>query len=379
MYAFNNIRTVHLELTSRCNAACPMCPRNIEGGVVNPGLPLSELTLDEIKKIFPHNFLHQLDVMYLCGNYGDPIIARDLHPIAEYFRTYSKLRLGMHTNGSAHKPAWWSQLAAIMKGGPHYVRFGIDGLAETNHLYRRGTRWPMIMANAQAYIDAGGRAEWDFIVFKHNQHEVEAARQVAFDMGFTKFHVRKSGRFRSEDTLATVPKVAVRNRQGNLDYWIEEPTNEEYLNPAFEALPELRARFESYESYLDQTPISCKAANGYKIYISAEGLAFPCCWLGGIYSAKRSIEQQQFSTMIESAGGLEKLNAKKHGIKEIVEGSLFQKLIPESWNKSSIANGKLTTCARACGADFDPLAVQRDNSKQIKNSSEKNPDLVLIE
>ena len=27
---------MHLELTTRCNAACPQCPRNLQGGAENP-------------------------------------------------------------------------------------------------------------------------------------------------------------------------------------------------------------------------------------------------------------------------------------------------------------------------------------------------------
>ena len=49
-----------------------------------------------------------------------------------------------------------------------YARFAIDGLEDTNHIYRRNTDWVKIVQNATAYIAAGGRAEWDFIVFAHN-------------------------------------------------------------------------------------------------------------------------------------------------------------------------------------------------------------------
>jgi MoaA/NifB/PqqE/SkfB family radical SAM enzyme len=43
MYDYTDIRTVHLEITEKCNAACPMCARNINGGEDNPWLQNSEL------------------------------------------------------------------------------------------------------------------------------------------------------------------------------------------------------------------------------------------------------------------------------------------------------------------------------------------------
>ncbi len=30
IYRYNEIKTVHLEITERCNASCPMCARNIK-------------------------------------------------------------------------------------------------------------------------------------------------------------------------------------------------------------------------------------------------------------------------------------------------------------------------------------------------------------
>ena len=112
MYKSHEIRTVHLEITDKCNAACPMCARNINGGEDNPQLPGTELSIDDIKQIFRPEFIRQLDRMYMCGNYGDPIAARDTLETFQYFREHNaKINLSMHTNGSAKKPDWWRQLA----------------------------------------------------------------------------------------------------------------------------------------------------------------------------------------------------------------------------------------------------------------------------
>ena len=57
MYKYSEIKTIHLEITAKCNASCPMCIRNICGGAVNPKLPLTELSLADIQKILPIDFL----------------------------------------------------------------------------------------------------------------------------------------------------------------------------------------------------------------------------------------------------------------------------------------------------------------------------------
>lgn len=362
LYHYDEVRIVHLELTHRCNAACPMCSRNIHGGALNPDMPLSELSLADIKTILLPDFVRQLKRIYACGNYGDPIVARDCIEVFRYLRESGPdLNLCLHTNGSARRPDWWRELATIMKQGPHYLRFGIDGLEDTNHIYRRGTDWKTVMRSAESFIAAGGHAEWDYLVFKHNEHQVESARKLARDMGFKEFFVRKTGRFLSSGELETSDRFDVRDKQGRFEYWLEQPTNPEYLNPAFSNLEQVRQRYGEYQTYLDQVDINCKVAGRKrKIYLSAQGYALPCCWLGAVFSEASTPERQQFAELINRHGGSEALDARQIGLEAVIEGKLFQQAIPQSWDLASIDDGKLAICARTCGKDYDPLDHQRD-------------------
>ena len=76
MYRYEDIKEVHLEITQKCQAACPMCDRNMNGGDDNPHITNAELSLEDAKKMFTA-FIKQLNVMYMCGNLGDPIVAKD--------------------------------------------------------------------------------------------------------------------------------------------------------------------------------------------------------------------------------------------------------------------------------------------------------------
>ena len=108
MYNLSEIKKVHLEVTSKCQASCPMCARNIQGGIENPLISIIEITLEQFKEWFPVNFIQQLDRLYMCGNLGDPIIAKDTLPIFEYLRiTNPNIELSMNTNGSAKGWDFW--------------------------------------------------------------------------------------------------------------------------------------------------------------------------------------------------------------------------------------------------------------------------------
>ena len=125
MYKFEDIRDVHLEITSKCQAKCPMCPRRINGGPMNPFIKLDDITLDRFKEWFPRQFIQQLNSMFMCGNLGDPIISRDTMQIFEHLREVNpRMKLSMHTNGSAREQNWWKELAKYRV----IVTFGIDGL-----------------------------------------------------------------------------------------------------------------------------------------------------------------------------------------------------------------------------------------------------------
>jgi MoaA/NifB/PqqE/SkfB family radical SAM enzyme len=339
-----------------------MCARNIHGGAVNPDMPLAELSVDDIQKILLPDFVARLKRIYACGNYGDPIVARDCLPVFRYLRDHGpELHLDLHTNGSARRPDWWRELAAIMREGPHYLRFGIDGLEDTNHLYRRGADWKTVMRSAEAFIGAGGRAEWDFLVFRHNEHQVEEARRLAREMGFAEFFVRKTGRFLGSGDLETMDRFEVQNRRGEFEYWLEQPQNPEYRNPAYDDLDRVRRRYGSYQVYLDDVGIDCKVAGAKgKIYLSAEGYALPCCWLGAVFSESSTAERRQFADLIERHGGRDALDAKKAGLEAVIDGPLFQQAIPCSWDLPSVGDGKLAICARTCGREYDPLDQQRD-------------------
>jgi MoaA/NifB/PqqE/SkfB family radical SAM enzyme len=388
MYNYSDITTVHLEMTEACNASCPMCARNLNGGEVSPLLHGAELSIADIELIFPIDFIKQLNRLYMCGNYGDPAVASDTLEAFAYFREHNaKLNLSMHTNGSMKKPEWWAELAGVI-GQKGYVIFGVDGLEDTNHLYRQGTVWPKIMENAQAFINAGGRARWDYIVFAHNEHQVEEARTLATKMGFEKFNIKKSNRFFSNTRGEVKQQHQAGNRKGNTTTLLAMPVDPKYHNAAIKNLSDIakgqgtnpydfittveglkdRAGSQKFstdpelkkpmEKYWDTVPIKCKVAEEKSIYITAEGYLQPCCWTAGqMYVWYWKEQGGQIWTAINEAG-LNTLNLKLHSIKDVIEGKFMQEIIPNSWNKNSCAEGKLAVCAKTCGTKYDAFSEQ---------------------
>jgi MoaA/NifB/PqqE/SkfB family radical SAM enzyme len=239
IFRFQNVKIVHFEPTTNCNAACPQCLRT------RTEFEPNELSLDDVKRLFDPGVLLQLEKIYMCGNYGDPASARQTIEMYEYFKSINpNIIIGMNTNGGIRYPEWWDRLAKVMNGEKDYVVFSIDGLEDTNHLYRRNVRWSKVIENAQAFINAGGKAHWDMLVFEHNKHQVDQTHSIAKSMGFKWFRAKVSRRF---------VRFPVDGISQPIDF-VDNRVNEGY--------------------------IECSAMKENSIYIDASGKAYPCCWQG---------------------------------------------------------------------------------------------------
>ena len=352
MYQYKEIKNVHLEITDKCNAACPQCARNDFGGQINPRLPLVELSLEQIKNIFPRNFVSQLNSIYACGNYGDAIVAKDTLEIFQYFRSCSPtIKLTLYTNGSARSTSWWQALAQVLKLEHGEVIFGLDGLEDTNHIYRRNTNWSVIMRNVESFIATGGNAHWFFIVFRHNEHQIEAARQLADKLGFRSFKVQKTNRFSDPSNLDSKARTPIKNNKGEIIDWLEAPVNPERYDYKNRPHPrDAEKKFGSMQSYLDQIHIDCKAVKDKSIYVSASGHVLPCCYLAThLFNDGLPDAHRQILPILANMGGLDRINANKESLGNIIQEPFFQKHLPESWEKPSFTAGKIHTCSSVCG------------------------------
>lgn len=357
MYNYKDIKTIHLENTQNCQASCPMCDRNQNGGDLNPHINLCELTLEDIKNIFEPEFIKQLKTMYMCGNLGDPIIARDTLEIFKYFREHNKdMWLSMNTNAGARDKVWWTELAQVY-GKKGSVIFSVDGLEDTNHIYRQGVRWDAVERSMRSFIAAGGRARWDFLIFEHNQHQVNEAQILSEKLGFEKFVAKKTGRFITATSEKKEQHQAV-NRKGEKTSEIRKP-DEQYQNNALKQYDVVKAKHGSMEAYYDRAEIQCKVKDEGSLFITAEGLAMPCCWTAGrMYKWwHKDPKQEQIWEFIDAVGGKDAIDAKKHGLRAVFNTGIFDK-IEASWTKKSVADGKLKVCSMKCGIEFDPFGEQ---------------------
>ncbi len=372
MFDLKNITEYQLEITTYCNAACPQCPRNIQGSGINPHMPLVHLDRAVIDAAFSTDHCQQLKQIFFCGSYGDPIMHPDFLGILRDFRRKNPtLWLYVHSNGGVHDAAYWQEIAAIMNGYGQ-IDFGFDGLEDTLHLYRRNVKYDVAMRNARAFIGAGGRAQWNFIVFRHNEHQVKQAQQLSAEYGFFNFLPRKTGRFYDHTNECAYPNWPVLDRHGHPEYVLEEPVDEQWRNPSVQKIDVIKKIHGSFKNYLAQTPIKCDALLGKKVVITATGLVLPCNFFEhNLYDARfyyysampganavsfNAGGQNQVQALVHK---YDDLNINEKSLQEVFMSRFWIELVGR-WNNNSI---KIMECAMTCGEKFTKVWDQGGSTR----------------
>jgi MoaA/NifB/PqqE/SkfB family radical SAM enzyme len=239
-------KQVTTELTFRCNAACPACHRH-KPLRINLNDKQHTITLEQFKKLFYPEFLQNLEWLVINGNFGDSVMNKQFRQIISYVKEHGT-RLLIHTNGGIHNIDYWTDVGNILDS-TDIINFDLDGLQDTHHIYRINTEFNKVFENACAVIATNRpQVHWKYIVFEHNKHQVEQAREMAIKAGFTTFSTVKTSR----DTFV--------------------PTSGEFIHSK-----------KTKEYAKAERKIHCVWDDWGKWYISPEGLVFRCCWTGGHY------------------------------------------------------------------------------------------------
>jgi MoaA/NifB/PqqE/SkfB family radical SAM enzyme len=364
-----NIRELHVEITNNCNAACPMCARNVFGQGNRPGRGLSDWTIEEIHKVFDKAVLPNLRFVYFCGTHGDPLAARN---VFEAIKAVKDLGAGieMFTNGSLKTEKWWKDLVSILDERDR-ITFGVDGI-ETNHLYRQKTNIDKILKHMKICCDSKVKVRWDFLAFKHNEHEYEKCQQLAKEMGIDDFRLRRTARF---DVFKT--KFPVLNDRKEITHFLEPPDRKDLRHPSLEVMGEIANKLYGIQEEIELTnesikqyfppdrsnykwvdkelpakdyQINCIYQEARKLYVNSRMEVFPCCYISDEYENWKTLANGQLPYPVGE------LSLRDKTWKEILDHKFFKEELVKSWTADNV----IPRCIRTCGV------VKRESEQNVK-------------
>jgi len=179
-----------LDPCNYCNLHCPFCPTGQRRGSREIRM-LSLLDFkDVLDKLGP--YLINLDLV----NWGEPFLNKDLPEMIQYAKAFN-INVKIDSNFSYLT----KDLAEkIVLSGLDSIICSIDGLTpETYSKYRVGGDLNTAMDNLKLLIDARralGKAKpfitWQFLVFKHNEHEIKKVQGMGKEIGVDHVGITKA-------------------------------------------------------------------------------------------------------------------------------------------------------------------------------------------
>ena len=300
MWTTDTLEWIDIELTSFCNIKCKVCFR-VLSDYADDILNKTYLDLDTIKERFQKEMFPNIKIINFCGSVDEPCSHPQFHEIIKHFADWN-CHINIATNGSLRTTKWWTELADILPSN-HKVVWGIDGSDELSEVYREGSSFKKVEQNYRAFIAAGGKANWQFISFEHNEHQLEEAREKAKQEGFKEFKTIISHR---KDTGGVKHK-----------------------------------KVETQESNC----ISCKYANQKRIFVNHMGNVIPCCHLNAKmleYPVSRK-HKDKFEDILEQQDYMSDINLTNVSVDQAINGKVWTD-IKESWT----SDNRIPRCEQVC-------------------------------
>lgn len=193
--------TLQIEPVCGCNLNCPLCP------VGNKTLKRKKghMTLNTFKRTIDQ-LQDSVAYVYLT-NWGEPLINKDIFRMIEYARK-KNIFVSLSTNGYFLTE---DKIKGILDSGLNFIRISIDGASQKTYLtYRAGSNFEKVKKNIQKLVLERGNKKYpfieiQFIIMKHNEHEIPKIKQLAKQLGVDKLSLKTLLIYKKDDIEKYLP------------------------------------------------------------------------------------------------------------------------------------------------------------------------------
>ncbi len=278
------LKTLFLELTTRCNMNCVMCVRRVwKEELADMELKLLRRIIEDCRRIGVRNIWF--------GGYGEPLFYEHFEEAAELVKK-SGMWLGLVTNGSLLE-----EFADFLRRvSADRVVVSIDGVSEETYKAIRGFNVHKVFEGVRKLLgeDGNRRPEvwFSFVMMKNNMDELPKLMRVAHESGVTSIFV-SNVLPHTEEVLANAIYTddgAIASAKSIIDFATKRVFSEKVrlLLPRFEI----------------KTERSCDFIDNHACAVTWDGKVTPCynfmhtypCYIG---TRKKYIKQISFGSLTE--------------------------------------------------------------------------------
>jgi len=176
--------SVRIDASTVCQLDCPICPTangSNRKGVIGWGF----LKFDKFKEIIEANpYIRKVEL----SNWGEIFLNPQIREIMRF--AYGKKIELSASNGSNFNTVDEETIESLVRYGFSFLSISLDGASnETYQIYRRKGNFETVIGNIKKinhykkqYHTDLPRLRWQFVVFGHNEHDIESARRKAEEL-----------------------------------------------------------------------------------------------------------------------------------------------------------------------------------------------------
>jgi radical SAM protein with 4Fe4S-binding SPASM domain len=177
-----------IEPCNICNLKCPGC---ITGTKHKEAINPQVLDLDRFRQIFDQVREYAFNISLY--NWGEPFLNKNIFSIIEYASS-SGCATTVHSNFNVFD---YSMAEEAVSSGLTHIYLSIDGATQqTYEKYRSGGELARVIENVKLIVSKKESMKrrfpiltWKYLVFPHNVHEIESARQKAKELRVDAFEL----------------------------------------------------------------------------------------------------------------------------------------------------------------------------------------------
>ena len=195
--------SVSIEPTTSCNLRCPQCPSGLRAFTRDTGM----LDIDLNRKIIDE--LHKTLCYITYYFQGEPYLNRDFLKMVRYASDH-KIFTATSTNAHYLTPEVCEETIA---SGLSKLIISIDGIDQISYAkYRIGGQLQKVLDGTKNLVAAkksSGRGPiivWQFIVFRHNEDQLQSIKKLAREYGVDQLDIKTAQVYDFETKTELIPK-----------------------------------------------------------------------------------------------------------------------------------------------------------------------------
>jgi radical SAM protein with 4Fe4S-binding SPASM domain len=199
-----------IEPTTSCNLRCPQCPSGLRAFSRPTGMLKPELVQQVLNEL--EDYLAYLTLYFQ----GEPYLNPDFLKIV---RMASDKQIYSATSTNAHYLTK-ENAEATVKSGLNKLIISIDGVNQESYAqYRIGGKLQKVLDGTKNLMEAKKRLKsktphviWQFIIFKHNQHEVPPVKKMAKEYQVDELQLKTAQVYDFETATDWIPEDENKSR-----------------------------------------------------------------------------------------------------------------------------------------------------------------------